>query len=187
MARAEVQQGASSEVQPPSLGTGRNTGRTTYDYTGEPAAAVEVVGSGEFFRKCTAVRTTALLKACQSLISDERLNVFRFAHLSWKSIWKPQQLEVGSHTEIAKSASPGSTSDRRRTEPPQNASSARIRCRCGSTCSARAGSGNRRPRGRTIGETGKGKIQFKSRDLLADEGCTQPILDFPRTTKGGAG
>jgi hypothetical protein len=34
-------------------------------------------------------------------------------------------------------------------------------------------------------ETGRGKNRFKFRDLFADERCTQPILDFLRTTELG--
>jgi len=47
------------------------------------AVAVEVDGSGKFSRNGEGIRSTDLLKACQNLlILDERLNVFRFAHLS---------------------------------------------------------------------------------------------------------
>jgi len=67
------------------------------------AVTVEVDGSEEFYRKCTAVKATDLLKACQNLlILDKRLNVFRFAHLSVEEYLETQQLEVDSHTEIAK-------------------------------------------------------------------------------------
>jgi len=67
------------------------------------AVTVEVGKSGEFSRNCTALRATDLLKACQNLlILDERLNVFRFAHLSVEEFIKTQQLGVDSHTEIAK-------------------------------------------------------------------------------------
>jgi len=66
------------------------------------AVTVEVDGSG-VFSKCTAVRANDLLKVCQNLlIFDERLNVFRFAHLSVEEYLETQQLEVDSHTEIAK-------------------------------------------------------------------------------------
>jgi len=65
--------------------------------------AAEVGGSGEFSRKCTSIRSTDLLKACQNLlILDERLNVFRFAHLSVEEYLETQLLKVDSHTEIAK-------------------------------------------------------------------------------------
>ena len=64
---------------------------------------VEVDGSGGFSRKCTSIRSTDLLKACQNfLILDERLNVFRFAHLSVEEYLETQLLKVDSHTEIAK-------------------------------------------------------------------------------------
>src|SRR3978361_1049156 len=67
------------------------------------AVTVEIDGSGEFSRKCTTVRTTDLLKACQNvLILDERLNVFRFAYLSVEEYLETQQLKVDSHTKIAK-------------------------------------------------------------------------------------
>jgi len=67
------------------------------------AITVEVGGSGEFSRKCTSIRSTDLLKACQNLlILDERLNVFRFAHLSVEEYLETQLLKVDSHTEIAK-------------------------------------------------------------------------------------
>jgi len=67
------------------------------------AVTVEVDGSGEFSHKCTAVRATDLLKACQNLlILDERLNVFRFAHLSVEEYLETQLLRVDSDTEIAK-------------------------------------------------------------------------------------
>ena len=65
------------------------------------AVTVEVDGSG-VFSKCTAVRANDLLKVCQNLlILDERLNVFRFAHLSVEEYLK-KQLKVNPHTEIAK-------------------------------------------------------------------------------------
>jgi len=35
-------------------------------------------------------------------------------------------------------------------------------------------------------ETGRGKIRFTVRDLLADERCTRAVLDFLRTTKVGS-
>ena len=35
-------------------------------------------------------------------------------------------------------------------------------------------------------ETGRGKNRFRIRDLLADERCTQPILDFLHTTGVGS-
>jgi len=67
------------------------------------AVTVEVDGSGEFSHKCTAVRATDLLKACQNLlILDERLNVFRFAHLSVEEYLETQLLRVDFDTEIAK-------------------------------------------------------------------------------------
>jgi len=67
------------------------------------AITVEVDGSGEFSRKVAGVRATDLLKACQNLlILDERLNVFRFAHLSVEEYLETQQLRIDSHTEIAK-------------------------------------------------------------------------------------
>jgi len=67
------------------------------------AVTVGIGGSGEFSRNCTAVGPTDLLKACQNLlILDERLNVFRFAHLSVEEYMETQQLKVDSHTEIAK-------------------------------------------------------------------------------------
>jgi len=67
------------------------------------AVTVEVDKSGEFSRNCATLRATDLLKACQNLlILDERLNVFRFAHLSVEEYIETQQLGVDSHTEIAK-------------------------------------------------------------------------------------
>ena len=67
------------------------------------AVAAEVDSSGEFSRKCTSIRSTDLLKACQNLlILDERLNVFRFAHLSVEEYLETELLKVDSHTEIAK-------------------------------------------------------------------------------------
>ena len=67
------------------------------------AVTVGIGGSGEFSRNCTSVGATDLLKACQNLlIFDERLNVFRFAHVSVEEYMETQQLEVDSHTEIAK-------------------------------------------------------------------------------------
>ena len=67
------------------------------------AVTVEVGGSGEFSHKDTAVRANDLLKVCQNLlILDERLNVFRFAHLSVEEYLETQQPKVDSHTEIAK-------------------------------------------------------------------------------------
>ena len=67
------------------------------------AVTVGIGGSGEFSRNCTAVGATDLLKACQNLlILDERLNVFRFAHLSVEEYIETQQFGVDSHTEIAK-------------------------------------------------------------------------------------
>ena len=67
------------------------------------AVTIEIDGSGEFSRKCTAVTATDLLKFCQNLlILDERLNVFRFAHLSVEEYLETQQLKVDSHTETAK-------------------------------------------------------------------------------------
>jgi len=67
------------------------------------AVTVEVDSSGEFSRKCAPVMVTDLLKACQNLlILDERLNVFRFAHLSVEEYLETQLLKVDSHTEIAK-------------------------------------------------------------------------------------
>ena len=67
------------------------------------AVTAEVDGSGLFPHKCTAVGTNDLLKVCQNLlILDERLNVFRFAHLSVEEYLETQQIKVDSHTEIAK-------------------------------------------------------------------------------------
>jgi len=67
------------------------------------AVTVEVGGSGEFSHRDTAVRANDLLKVCQNLlILDERLNVFRFAHLSVEEYLETQQPKVDSHTEIAK-------------------------------------------------------------------------------------
>jgi len=67
------------------------------------AITVEVDGLGKFSRNGTGVRVPDLLKACQNLlILDERLNVFRFAHLSVEEYLETQQLRVDSHTEIAK-------------------------------------------------------------------------------------
>jgi len=67
------------------------------------AVTVGIGGSGEFSRNCAAVGATDLLKACQNLlILDERLNVFRFAHLSVEEYMETQLLKVDSHTEIAK-------------------------------------------------------------------------------------
>jgi len=95
-------------------------GRITYDYTGESAVAVEIDGSregggggcrskrgnetvtAELFRKCTAVRATDLLKACQNLILDERLNVSRFAHLPVE-----EHLETQPGLAIVRPARPG--------------------------------------------------------------------------------
>jgi len=67
------------------------------------AVTVEVDGSGKFSRNGEGIRSTDLLKVCQNLlILDERLNVFRFAHLSVQEYLETQQLRVDSHTEIAK-------------------------------------------------------------------------------------
>jgi len=67
------------------------------------AVTVEIDGSGEFSRICTAIRVTDLLKACQNLlILDEHLNVFRFAHISVEEYLETQQPKVDSDTEIAK-------------------------------------------------------------------------------------
>jgi len=63
------------------------------------AVTVETDGSGEFSRICAAVRSTDLLKVCQNLlILDERVNVFRFAHLSVEEYLETQQPKVDSHT-----------------------------------------------------------------------------------------
>jgi len=67
------------------------------------AITVEVDGLGEYSRNYAAMGATVLLKACQNLlILDERLNVFRFAHLSVEEYLETQLLKVDSHTEIAK-------------------------------------------------------------------------------------
>ena len=67
------------------------------------AITVEVDGSGGFSHKRTTVRAIDLLKVCQNLlILDERLNVFRFAHLSVEEYLETQQPKANSHTEIAK-------------------------------------------------------------------------------------
>jgi len=67
------------------------------------AVTVEVGASGKFSRKCASIRSTDLLKACQNLlILDERLNVFRFAHLSVEEYLETQLRKVDSHSEIAK-------------------------------------------------------------------------------------
>jgi len=67
------------------------------------AVTVEIDCTGEFSREGTGVKASHLLKACQNLlILDERLNVFRFAHLSVEEYMQTQQLKEYSHTEIAK-------------------------------------------------------------------------------------
>jgi len=67
------------------------------------AVTVEVGGLGEFSRKCEALTAIDLLKVCQNLlILDERLNVFRFAHLSVEEYLETKELKVDPHTEIAK-------------------------------------------------------------------------------------
>jgi len=67
------------------------------------AVTAEIDGSGEFSHKCMALRAMDLLKACQNLlILDERLNVFRFAHLLVEEYLETQLLKANSHTEIAK-------------------------------------------------------------------------------------
>ncbi|KAI5796206.1 hypothetical protein FPQ18DRAFT_423767 [Pyronema domesticum] len=65
---------------------------------------VEVGRSGEFSRKAP-IKANDLLTTCQNLlILDERLNVFRFAHLSVEEYLetKPELSKASSHTEIAK-------------------------------------------------------------------------------------
>ena len=67
------------------------------------AVTAEIDGSGEFSHNCRTIRTTDLLKACQNLlILDERLNVFRFAHLSVEEYLETHLFKIDSHTEIAK-------------------------------------------------------------------------------------
>jgi len=67
------------------------------------AVTVEIDSSGGFSRICTALRATDLLRVCQNLlVLDERLNVFRFAHLSVEEYLETQQFKFNSHTEIAK-------------------------------------------------------------------------------------
>ncbi|KAI5782140.1 hypothetical protein FPQ18DRAFT_283943, partial [Pyronema domesticum] len=68
------------------------------------AITVEVGRSGEFSRKDT-IHANNLLKLCQNLlVLDERLNVFRFAHLSVEEYLetKPELSKASSHTAIAK-------------------------------------------------------------------------------------
>jgi len=66
------------------------------------AITIEVNGSEEYSRKDT-IKTNDILEACQNLlILDERLNVFRFAHLSVDEYLEIQLPKVNSHTEIAK-------------------------------------------------------------------------------------
>ncbi|KAI5783318.1 hypothetical protein FPQ18DRAFT_111991 [Pyronema domesticum] len=65
---------------------------------------VEVGRSGEFSRKAP-IKANDLLTTCQNLlILDERLNVFRFAHLSVEEYLetKPELSKASSHTESAK-------------------------------------------------------------------------------------
>ncbi|KAI5792038.1 hypothetical protein FPQ18DRAFT_291967, partial [Pyronema domesticum] len=65
---------------------------------------VQVGRSGEFCRKAP-IKANDLLTTCQNLlILDERLNVFRFAHLSVEEYLetKPKLSKAYSHTEIAK-------------------------------------------------------------------------------------
>jgi len=65
------------------------------------AVTAEVSGSGEFSHD--TVQANDLLKACQNLVVlDERLNVFRLAHLSVKEYLETKMLEVESHAEISK-------------------------------------------------------------------------------------
>jgi hypothetical protein len=66
------------------------------------AITIEVIGSEEYSRKDT-IKTNDILEACQNLlILDERLNIFRFAHLSVDEYLEIQLPKVNSHTEIAK-------------------------------------------------------------------------------------
>ncbi|KAI5793675.1 hypothetical protein FPQ18DRAFT_291438 [Pyronema domesticum] len=65
---------------------------------------VEVGRSGELSRKAP-IKAKDLLTICQNLLLlDERLNVFRFAHLSVEEYLetKPELSKASSHTEIAK-------------------------------------------------------------------------------------
>jgi hypothetical protein len=82
------------------------------------AITVEVGTSGEFSRK-DPIQANDVLKICQNLlILDERLNVFRFAHLSVEEYLetRPQLLKADSNAEIAKGCfsllcTPGSWGD----------------------------------------------------------------------------
>ncbi|KAI5790570.1 hypothetical protein FPQ18DRAFT_277531, partial [Pyronema domesticum] len=82
------------------------------------AITVEVGRSGEFSRKAP-IKANELITACQNLlILDERLHVFRFAHLSVEEYLetKPELSKASSHTEIAKGClsllcTPGSWDD----------------------------------------------------------------------------
>ncbi|KAI5795814.1 hypothetical protein FPQ18DRAFT_289411, partial [Pyronema domesticum] len=68
------------------------------------AITVEVGRSGEFSRK-DPIHANNLLKLCQNLlVLDERLNVFRFAHLSVEEYLETETglSKASSHTEIVK-------------------------------------------------------------------------------------
>ncbi|KAI5818540.1 hypothetical protein BZA77DRAFT_16936 [Pyronema omphalodes] len=68
------------------------------------AIRVEVGRSGEFSLRAR-ISANDLLKICQNLlVLDERLDVFRFAHLSFEEYLetKPELNKATSHTEIAK-------------------------------------------------------------------------------------
>ena len=67
------------------------------------AITVEISGDqGEFFPKDT-IRVDGLLRICHGfLIFDNRLNVFRFAHLSVDEYLETQLPQADSHSKIAK-------------------------------------------------------------------------------------
>ncbi|KAI5841659.1 hypothetical protein BZA05DRAFT_360374, partial [Tricharina praecox] len=67
------------------------------------AIAIQIGGPEEPFHKDTPMKANELLKACQNLlILDERLNVFRFAHLSVDEYLETKLCRGECHTEIAK-------------------------------------------------------------------------------------
>jgi len=67
------------------------------------AITVEVSDSGEFSYSDTGFTANDLLNACQGiLILDERLDVFRFAHLSVDEFLETQLCKHDPHTVIAK-------------------------------------------------------------------------------------
>jgi len=66
------------------------------------ASTAKLAKCGEFSHN-TTIKANDLLRACQNLlVLDERLDVFRFAHLSVDEYLETQLPKVDSHTEIAR-------------------------------------------------------------------------------------